>query len=64
MFIDYEWKNIICSYYVLEGKKLRLGKKSYNLIVCIFILEEKSIGIKKLIKIKNCKIVFFFLDYF
>lgn len=47
MFIDYEWKNIICSYYVLEGKKLRLGKKSYNLIVCIFILEEKSIGMIK-----------------
>lgn len=66
MFIDYEWKNIICSYFVLERKKLRLGKKSYFLKVCIFLLEEKNIGIKKINyrKSKNCKYCIFFFRVF
>lgn len=55
MPIDYEWKNIICSYFVLGGKKSRLGKKSHNLKVCTPTLEGKSTGIKKSIKTKNCK---------
>lgn len=57
MPIDYEWKNIICSYFVLEGKKSRLVKKSHNLKVCTPPLEEKNTGIKKINyrKSKNCK---------
>lgn len=65
MPIDYEWKNIICSYFVLEGKKSRLGKKSHNLKVCTPPLEEKNTGIKKSItvKVRIVNIVLFLLEH-
>lgn len=44
-------------------KKSRLGKKSHNLIACTPTLEEKSNGIKKSIKTKNCKYCSFLLDH-
>lgn len=56
MPIDYEWKNIICSYFVLGGKKNQdWERKVIILKVCTPTLEEKSTGIKKSIKTKNCK---------